>query len=295
MQFPEYYPYRSEAARAECFAYFDALAAREWPIASEERTVPTTYGPTFVRIGGRRGTPPLVLLPGAAATSLMWAPNIQELSTQCRTFAVDQAGEFGKTLCRKPIGKFDDLARWLNELLDGLELTDVNLAGVSYGGALTAQYALRFPERLRKVVLLAPANTVLLSPLGFWVRIVWAAIGGKRALPPFVRWIFADTARRDPQRIEQTLEQLFLGMRSLQRRPAPLPPVLSDAEWASLRVPALFLVGEHEKVYSAQEAVRRLKRVAPSVRAEIVPGAGHDLTFVQAGLVNRRILEFLAV
>jgi pimeloyl-ACP methyl ester carboxylesterase len=127
------------------------------------------------------------------------------------------------------------------------------------------------------------------------VRIVWAAIGGKRALPPFVRWIFADTARRDPQRIEQTLEQLFLGMRSLQRRPAPLPPVLSDAEWASLRVPVLFLVGEHEKVYPAQEAVRRLKRVAPSVRAEIVPGAGHDLTFVQAGLVNRRILEFLAV
>jgi pimeloyl-ACP methyl ester carboxylesterase len=293
MQFPEYYPYRSEAARAECFAYFDALAAREWPIASEERTVPTTYGPTFVRIGGPRGAPPLVLLPGAAATSLMWAPNIRELSSECRTFAVDQLGEFGKTLCRKPIGAFDDLVSWLNELFDGLELTEVNLAGVSYGGALTAQYALRFPERLRKIVLLAPANTVLISPPGFWVRIVWAALAGKRALPAFVRWIFADTARRDPHRIEETLEQLFLGMRSLQRRPAPLPPVLSDAEWACLRAPALFLVGENERIYSPEKAVRRLKRVAPSVTAEILPGAGHDLAFVQAGMVSRKILEFL--
>ena len=56
----------------------------------------------------------------------------------------------------------------------------------------------------------------------------------------------------------------------------------------------LFLVGEHEKIYSPRAAVRRLERVAPGVRAEIVPGAGHDLTFVQPGLVAARVLEFLA-
>ena len=33
--------------------------------------------------------------------------------------------------------------------------------------------------------------------------------------------------------------------------------------------------------------------MAPAVTAEIVPGAGHDLTFSQADLVNRRMLEFL--
>ena len=53
------------------------------------------------------------------------------------------------------------------------------------------------------------------------------------------------------------------------------------------------LVGENEKLYSAAEAVERLNRVAPQVRTEIIPGAGHDLTFVQTELVNRRIVEFL--
>jgi pimeloyl-ACP methyl ester carboxylesterase len=293
MKLPAYYPYRSEAARAECFAYFDALAARQWPVPAEERTVATSYGPTFVRVGGPAGAPPLVLLPGAAATSLVWSPNIRELSRECRTFAVDQVGEFGKTLCRRPIRSFDDLVGWLNELFDGLELTDVNLAGVSYGGALTAQYALRCPERLNKAVLVAPALTVLRAPMEFWVRIVWASIAGKKGLPAFVRWIFADMARQDPASIQATLEQLFLGMRSLQPRRAPIPPVLGDAEWDSLRVPTLFLAGEHEKVYSAGKAAQRLRRVAAAVTPEIIPGAGHDLTFVQADLVSRRILEFL--
>jgi pimeloyl-ACP methyl ester carboxylesterase len=68
---------------------------------------------------------------------------------------------------------------------------------------------------------------------------------------------------------------------------------LSDDEWRSLRVPVLFLVGEHEKIYSPEKAVQRLRRTAPQVRAEIVPGAGHDLTVAQADLVNRKVLEYL--
>ena len=64
----------------------------EWPSAWEERTVPTTYGATFVRTSGPATAPPLVLLPGAATTSLMWAPNIQALSVEYKIFAVDQMG-----------------------------------------------------------------------------------------------------------------------------------------------------------------------------------------------------------
>src|SRR5947208_1980903 len=102
MRNSDYCPYRSEAARDLCFAYVDSQAARDWPIVSEERTVPTTYGPTFVRISGPTGAPPLVLIPGGASSSLMWAPNIRDLSSEYRTFAVDQIGDFGRSICTKP-------------------------------------------------------------------------------------------------------------------------------------------------------------------------------------------------
>jgi pimeloyl-ACP methyl ester carboxylesterase len=290
----EYYPYLSEAVRDSCFAFFDALDAKVWPIASQQQTVPTAFGPTFVRISGPTGAPPLVLLHGATASSLMWSPNIQALSTSFRTFAVDQVNEFGRSICTKPIRSFDDLLAWLNSLFDALDLrSEVNLVGMSFGGALATQYALHFPARLNKVVLLAPGATVLRCTTEFYARVILAAISSRRWLPSFIRWMFADMARQDPQWIDATIEQLFINMRSLQRRHVHFPPVLTDAEWARLSVPALFLVGEHEVIYSPGKAVRRLKRVAPQVTTEIIPDAGHDLTFAQAALVNRRIVEFL--
>jgi len=58
-------------------------------------------------------------------------------------------------------------------------------------------------------------------------------------------------------------------------------------------VPALYLVGEHEKIYSAQKAIQRLRKVAPNIKAVVIPNAGHDLTIVQAEMVNTKVLEFL--
>ena len=55
----------------------------------------------------------------------------------------------------------------------------------------------------------------------------------------------------------------------------------------------LFLVGENEKIYSAQAAIQRLNEVAPEIEAVMIPDAGHDLTLVQADLVDTIILDFL--
>jgi pimeloyl-ACP methyl ester carboxylesterase len=51
--------------------------------------------------------------------------------------------------------------------------------------------------------------------------------------------------------------------------------------------------GRTKKIHSAQAAVRRLNRVAPQVKTESIPGAGHELTIVQADFVVGKVLEFL--
>jgi pimeloyl-ACP methyl ester carboxylesterase len=294
MSTSSHFPYRSAAARDSYFAHYDSLAVKEWPVASEERMVPTSYGQTFVRITGPADAAPLVLLPGAVSTSLMWAPNIQALSEACRTFAVDQVGDIGRSTCTKPVRHLNDLLVWLDGLFDALELGNrINLMGVSYGGWITAEYARHAPQRLSAVVPIAPGGAVLRLAPQFWVRLALAAIIPQWYLRSLVRWMFRDQVRKDPKWLDPILDQMRISMRSLQRRSLPLPPVWTDAEWGALSVPALFLVGEHETIYDARKAVRRLKRVAPQVTAEIIPGAGHDLTIAQAEMVNRRIIEFL--
>jgi pimeloyl-ACP methyl ester carboxylesterase len=293
MDTPAYYPYRTAAARDVCIRYLDGLATR-WPVVSEEQMVPTTFGPTFVRVSGPPAAPVLVLLHGAGTTSLMWAPNVRALAGEYRTIAVDQVGEFGKSVCTRPIVSMQSLIAWLDELIRALEPRErVSLIGMSYGGALAAQYALHSPARLDKVVLLAPGATVLRPTVRFWVRLLALAVTRERGLRAFLRWIFADVARTDPEWIASTMELLSLSLRSMRRHKTPIPRVLTDKEWASLRPATLFLAGENEVIYSARKAVDRLRRVAPQVTAEIIRGAGHDLTFAQTAQVNERILRFL--
>jgi pimeloyl-ACP methyl ester carboxylesterase len=278
-----------------CLACCDALAAKHWPVASEERMAPTSYGETFVRITGPEDAPPLVLLPGAFGTSLLWAPNIQVLSQTCRCFAVDQVGEVGRSTCTRPIRRISDLMAWLDELLDALKLEDrVNLMGISYGGWLTAEYALHAPGRLNKAVLLAPGGTVLRISNAFIARAAWTVLSRGRGLRPMLRWLFADLVRTDPERWGVVEDGVVTMARTVQHRELPFPRVFTDAKWAGLHVPTLFLVGEHEGIYAADKAVRRLKRVAPQVQVQVVPGAGHDLTMAQAEMVDQVVLDFLA-
>ena len=42
-----HYPYRSLKAKEEYLEFLDRLA-KDWPIASESRLVPTSFGQTFV-------------------------------------------------------------------------------------------------------------------------------------------------------------------------------------------------------------------------------------------------------
>ena len=71
MSFPAHYPYKSAEAKERHLAFYDAMAASQWAIESESRIVPTSLDRTFVRISGPRGAPPLVLLPGMSAHSLL--------------------------------------------------------------------------------------------------------------------------------------------------------------------------------------------------------------------------------
>ena len=57
------HPFRSPSARGAYLSQYDKQAEK-WPIPAETRLVGTSYGDTFVRIGGPKGAPPLVLIPG---------------------------------------------------------------------------------------------------------------------------------------------------------------------------------------------------------------------------------------
>jgi pimeloyl-ACP methyl ester carboxylesterase len=291
-----HHPFRSAQAKAEYLGAYE-MRAQAWPVAWEPRMVSSFYGQTFVRVSGSTDAQPLVLLPGMGSNSLMWMPNVEAWAECYRTFAVDNIYDYGRSVYTRTLKGPNDFVNWLDELFGALELgAKINLVGMSYGAWLTSQYALHLPSRLEKIVLLAPAATVLPVRLEFSVRLFLCLLPHRYFIKCMMYWQAKDLIQKDEAGrliIEDAVDHSFLASRCFKPKRMVAPTVLTDQELRSINVPTLFLVGENEKIYSAQEAVQRLNRVAPRIRTEVIPDAGHDLAVVQAELVNSKVLEFL--
>jgi len=292
------HPFKSAAKRDRYLANYDARAAR-WPVPSKEVYVDTSWGETFVRISGPVDGPALVLLPGANGTSLMWEPNVAAWSENHRVYAVDNVFDFGRSVYLRNITAPEDFVEWLDELLVRMGLEEeVNLLGLSYGGWIAGQYGLAHPERLSKLVLVAPAATVAWFSSDFITRGIKCMIPHPHFTKSMVRWALHDAADGTPEErrmVDEAEENAWLGLRSFKFKTMVHPTVLTDEEWRSFQVPLLFLVGENEVIYSitGAEAVEKLNSVAPQIETELFSDCGHDLSLVQVDRFNRRVQEFL--
>ena len=290
-----YHPFRSVAAKKEYLALYD-MRVKKWPVDSQTRFVDTAYGQTFVRMSGPVDAPSLVLLHGAGGDSLQWIPNIEALSRRYRVYAVDNIYDYSRSVYTQIIKNPDDYVKWLDEVFSALELgSNIKMMGLSYGGWLTGQYALRFPDRLAKIVLVAPAATVLPLRLEWIMRAVLCFLPYRYFTKSFLFWLMEDFAKKskdDRMMLEEEVDTVVVRMRCYKTIRLIRPTVLEDAELRRINIPTLYLVGENEKLYSAQKAIQRLHAVAPQITAEMIPDAGHDLTIVQADIVNKRGLKF---
>jgi pimeloyl-ACP methyl ester carboxylesterase len=290
------HPFKSAKAKAEYLAFEDTMA-KKWPILSEERLVKTSFGKTFMRVSGPVNAPPLVLLPGGGANSMIWNANIQALSRNFRTYALDNIYDFGRSVYAREMKTGADMAGWLNELLDSLRLgNDIRIMGYSYGGWVVTQYALYHPERLSHVVLIAPVFTVYPLSGKYILRMLTTLIPLRYFKSKIMYWVWADLAQkgeRGKQLVEDRIDYYQTALKCFKFKQPPTPTVLTDAEFYRLTMPVLFMVGNHETVYDPKSAIDRIRRVNPKIRTELIFGTGHDLMFTHTEVVNRKVLGFL--
>jgi len=294
MEIGGYHPFKSEEAKEQYLKMYNEKL-KEWPIYSESKTIDTSYGQTFVRISGPSDAPPLVLLTGLGGNSLSWIPYIKELSEQFRTYAVDNIGDIGLSVSTSAINGPGDFTAWLNELFTALELeNDINLLGLSYGAWLTAEYALIYPERIHKIVMIMPAIVQPLSPE--FLAKMSQILSDIESTNKLISWLYEDFLRENEanqEKIQAIMEEQKIALSYFEIKPAIQPRVFEDEELERIKMPALFVVGDNEKTYSAQDAIERLNSVAPQIKTEIIPNAGHDLMHMQERLVMEKVLEFL--
>lgn len=138
------------------------------------REVETSLGPISTMEAGAGSA--AILLHGLGATKASFLPTLGALADRHRVIAIDLPG-FGDSV--KPVGAAYDapfFARSVLALLDALGLETASLVGNSMGGRVALEAGLLHPERVHRLVLLAPAVA--------WLRRDERLAGLLRLLPP---------------------------------------------------------------------------------------------------------------
>lgn len=236
--------------------------------------------------------PALLLLHGFAASTFSWREVMAPLAETHRVVAFDRPA-FGLTERPMP-GEWEGQNPYSPEaatdltvgLMDQLGIDQAVLVGNSAGGTTSLYTALRYPERVKALILVDPAVYAGGGSPG-WIRPILTSPQARRIGPLFARAIqnwgyqFGQSAWHDPSKFT---DEIWAGFTKPLRaenwdralweltqasRPLGLPERLNE-----LSMPVLVITGDDDRIVPTEQSIRLAGEI-PGAELVVIPNCGH--------------------
>nr|WP_231747676.1 alpha/beta hydrolase [Auraticoccus cholistanensis] len=241
--------------------------------------------------GPAAGATPLVLLPGRASASPVWADNLPSLLRVGDVYTVDLLGEPGLSVQERPVEDDADQAAWLAQVLEQLPEESFHLVGLSIGGWTAANLAVHRPERV--------ASLTLVDPVFVFADLSPEAV--LRSVPASVRWLprswrdrFTSwTAGGAPVEDVPVADMIELGMQHYALA-LPAPARIEEAAVAGITVPTLLVVAGSSVMHDPEQVAANARRLLPEATVRVYAGASHAVNGEQPERIADDLAEHTA-
>lgn len=262
--------------------------------------MPTVHHRNVTLFYAERGEgTPLIFLNGLAGDHQYWMGQLRALSNRFRCLALDNR-DTGQSSYSTSSYTIPDLADDVAGFMEQLSLPAAHIAGLSLGGMIAQEIALRHPARVRSLFLVgtvARSDAWFSATLDaysclrrqvrdtsefFQVLLPWLVSHRYFEQPERVEWLKALLAQNPhPQRIEGFFRQFeaIRGHNTLDRL-------------AAISCPTLVAAGEDDLIAPPRYA-RQLAQGIPHARLEVMQGIGHAPPIEDPRSFNRLLEGFL--
>lgn len=245
---------------------------------------------------------PLVLIMGIGTDATLWSLHqIPAFSPEFQVIVFDNR-DVGRSSQATGPYTIADMADDVAGLLDGLEVDRTHMLGLSMGGMIALEFALRHPKRLDKLVLAgtgAAAARAKFDPISIWNFVKQHDPEGMTFAAQQFVWLFSTDFLRNHQAVDATLALLASN-------PYPVSPEAYDRQAKAyvqhdaldrvgqIRAQTLIVAGEQDRL-TPLWITRELAEAMPNAELHLVagPGTSHALLLERPDDFNNIVLSFL--
>ncbi|MFT4581440.1 MAG: 2-hydroxy-6-oxonona-2,4-dienedioate hydrolase [Gammaproteobacteria bacterium] len=251
---------------------------------------------------GDASLPPLLLLHGVGGHAETYSRNLIEHAEHFNTYSIDMVGHGYSS---KPDYDYevDVYVEHLRAVIDTLGFDKICLSGESLGGWVAARFALKYPERLKRMVLNTCGGATLNPEVMQRIKsLTMAAVREPDwdTVKARLEWLMADPATvtndlvacrqaiyKQPGMVEAMQRIMCLQETEIRQRNN-----LSDAEWAAIKTETLVLWTDKDPT-AAVEVGEKIATLIPNGRFALMKNCGHWPQFEDPPTFNKIHLDFL--
>ena len=245
---------------------------------------------------GRDDAPPLLLVMGMSFSARAWGPMPQHLARDFRVVFFDNRGAGESTAPLRPFG-MSDLADDAAAVLEAAGAGPACVFGISMGGMIALELALRHPDRVKALALGATlagwkssrkASLPVMS--GLVAGGALSRLGSHRLIGKAL--VSADLWRGDLERFGAWIESAGrVSPRVLALQVAAVTAWDATARLGEIRVPTLVLTGDAD-VLVPPENSEMIAASIPGARHVVIHGAGHCFPLERFEETEREVAGF---
>lgn len=243
---------------------------------------------------------PLLLITGLSADLTGWILQTVEFSRTYHVIALDNRGS-GRTDAPDIPYSIEMMADDTAGLLDALNIDQVHILGLSMGGCIAQEFALKYPQRAKSLILAAtlgrphPRCFHVLRTLSMMAR---EGISRENQIRMQLFWLFTDRFFEVPENIQLVFEGMMANpysepLYAYDRKLAALSGFDARHRISQIKAPTLVLVGR-EDILTPVQLSEELAAGIGGAELVILEGGGHAFSGEISEKFNQAVLEFLA-
>jgi pimeloyl-ACP methyl ester carboxylesterase len=240
---------------------------------------------------------PVVFIHGLGGDTREWALVIPELSKEIRCIAVDLRGHGQSDKPNQPYTQAL-FAKDAVNLLDQLEISSAYFCGESMGGYVVLKTALSYPEKVRGIILVDAAPSILEQTANIAGK--WSEALLRGGLEAFVEAQVKDVFHPIFRRRHDAIVNIF---RESKRVPPSETPgrinkgfQIESADFRKklkeIKAPTLIIHGREDRIVPVENAELMHKQI-PNSQLAIFPFCGHELILERPQFFVDLLLYFI--